>query len=76
MPRETRHVFQLSVGRQFKVRARNPIGWLELHVGRVVGEKPYVHSIWIEPEYVRVVRRRSERRVGTATAHGRSSRTR
>ena len=49
---ETRRVFQLSVGRQFKVRARNPLGWLELHVGRVVDEKPYKQSIWIEPESV------------------------
>jgi hypothetical protein len=76
MPRETRRVFQLSLGRQFKVRARNPVGWLELHVGRVVGEKSYVHSIWIEPEYVRVVRRRAGRPAAAGAARGRSNRAR
>ena len=56
-PYKTLRVFRLSVGHRFEVRGRNRIGWLELHVGRVVGEKWYKHSIWIEPEYVRVVRR-------------------
>src|SRR5437868_3483946 len=41
MPRSTKRVFRLSVGRQFKVRSRNRASWLELHVGRVVGEPSY-----------------------------------
>jgi len=76
MPRATKRVFLLSLGRQFNIRARNPLDWLELHVGRVVGEKPYIHVIWIEPDYVRVVRRRSRRPARAAAGRGRSSRAR
>jgi hypothetical protein len=54
-----RRAFQHAVGHQFKVRGRNRLGWLELYVGRVVSDGPaYLESIWIEPKFVRVVRRR------------------
>ena len=60
-PSLARRVFRRAVGHQFKVRGRNRIGWLELHVRRAGNERSYKHFIWIDPEYVRVVRRGARR---------------
>jgi len=60
MPLDTRRAFELSVGHQFLVRGRNELGWLELNVGRVVDKAlgSFMNTIWIEPKFVRVVRRK------------------
>ncbi len=50
---QTRHLFEKCVGRVFPI-----VGFqgdlLELEVGEVAGEQPYMHSIWIEPEHVKL----------------------
>ena len=49
---QTCHLFENCVGRVFPI-----VGFqghlLELEVGEVVGEQPYMHSIWIEREHVK-----------------------
>lgn len=49
---ETRTLFESCVGRIFPI-----VGFrgelLELEVGEVFGERPYIHSTWIEPAHVR-----------------------
>jgi hypothetical protein len=56
----SRRAFRLAVGHQFKVRGRDECGCLELRIGRVADRVlgGFMHTIWIEPECVRVVRRR------------------
>jgi hypothetical protein len=44
----TQALFAACVGRVFPI-AGTDNGLLELHVGEVVGEESYMHSIWIEP---------------------------
>jgi hypothetical protein len=44
----TQALFEACLGRIFPVAAIDN-GLLELHVGEVVGEESYMHSIWIEP---------------------------
>ena len=50
---QTRHLFEKCIGRVFPI-----VGFqgdlLELEVGEVAGEQPYMHSIWIEPEHVKL----------------------
>jgi hypothetical protein len=43
----TQALFEACVGRVFPIAGINN-GLLELHVGEVVGEENYMHSIWIE----------------------------
>jgi hypothetical protein len=46
----TLDLFRKCVGHCFDVVRRNG-HLLELHVGEMMGEAPYMHSIWIETEY-------------------------
>jgi hypothetical protein len=46
----TRPLFEACLGYIFPMGIDN--GLLELHVGEVVGEKNYIHSIWIEASCV------------------------
>lgn len=50
---KTRSLFKACVGRTFRI-----VGFqdhlLELEVGEVLGQEAFVHSIWIEPEHVRL----------------------
>ena len=50
----TKSLFGSCVGRTFPI-----VGFqghlLELAVGEILGKKPYMDSIWIEPEHVEVV---------------------
>ena len=48
----TRALFDACVGRVCPVEGIDENGLLELHVGEVVGEESYMHSIWIEADYV------------------------
>jgi hypothetical protein len=48
----TQALFQKCVGQVFPVRGIDENGLLELHVGEVVGEASYMHSIWIEAAFV------------------------
>lgn len=50
---EDADLFERCVGHEFEVIGRNEIGWLELEVGAVLGKAPVLHSIWIEPEFVK-----------------------
>ena len=52
LPEPARMVFERSVGRIFSVVDVTPEGLIELEVGEAVGMKPYLHSIWIEPEHL------------------------
>ena len=47
----TRRIFELCVGRVFSIAGLSN-GLIELHVGEVVGQPAYIHSIWIEPDYI------------------------
>jgi hypothetical protein len=51
----TKVIFQQCLGRVFPVTALQG-EWLELHVGQVVGAPAYMHKIWIEPDFVELVR--------------------
>jgi hypothetical protein len=48
----TQALFESCVGRVFPVEGIDENGSLELHVGEVVGEASYMHSIWIEAHCV------------------------
>ena len=52
----TQALFEACMGRIFPISAIDENGLLELHVGEVVGEKNYMHSIWIEADCVRLRR--------------------
>ena len=54
----TRSLFKACVGREFPVMAIEN-GRLELYVGDVTGKPAYAQSIWIEPEFVEAVRKKS-----------------
>ena len=47
----TQALFEACVGRVFPIAGIDN-GFLELHVGEIVGEESYMHSIWIEASYV------------------------
>jgi hypothetical protein len=47
----TRELFGACVGRVFPIVGIDN-GLLELHVGEIVGEDSYMHSVWIEPSCV------------------------
>jgi len=47
----TQALFEACVGRVFPIAGIDN-GLLELHVGEVVGEENYMHSIWIETSCV------------------------
>ncbi|MFZ0805986.1 MAG: hypothetical protein WAN03_07375 [Candidatus Sulfotelmatobacter sp.] len=50
----TKSLFEKCVGRIFTI-----VGFqehlLELHVGKLRGDAPYMQSIWIEPEHVELI---------------------
>lgn len=48
----TQVLFEACVGRVFPIAGIDDNGLLELHVGEVVGEESYIHSIWIEADCV------------------------
>lgn len=48
----TQALFEACVGRVFPIADIDDNGLLELHVGEVVGQDSYLHSIWIEPGHV------------------------
>lgn len=53
----SRSLFEKCVGRVFEVAAIEnveglAVPLLRLDVGHVVGEDPWKHTIWIEPEFV------------------------
>lgn len=50
----TRSLFESCLGRSFRI-VEIKAELLELHVGEVLGKQPYMHSIWIEPEYVEIL---------------------
>ena len=50
----TRTLFEFCLGRSFPI-AELDGGRLRLDVGEVVGEASYMHSIYIEPEFVEIV---------------------
>ena len=57
---QTKQVFELCLGRIFPIEDIKqvedlPYGLVELLVGEVVGEADYMHSIWVEPEFLEVV---------------------
>ena len=57
---QTKLVFELCLGRIFPIENLKQVEGLpyklaELFVGEVVGEADYMHSIWVEPEFLEVV---------------------
>jgi|SRR6266850_1456089 hypothetical protein len=48
----TQALFAACVGRVFPIEGIDDNGLLQLHVGEVVGEESYMHSIWIEADCV------------------------
>jgi hypothetical protein len=55
---QTKTIFERCLGRCFPVIELDG-GFVQLHVGEVVGEASYMHSIYIEPEFIEVVGARS-----------------
>jgi hypothetical protein len=48
----TKAVFEQSMGWVFPIIDITPEGLVELEVGEAVGVEPYLHSIWLEPEFL------------------------
>jgi hypothetical protein len=48
----TQELFEKCLGRTFPIVGFNDYGLAELEVGHVVGEPPYMHSIWIERSHL------------------------
>lgn len=51
---QTKKIFSLCLGEIFPIMGYHD-HLIELHVGGVISELPFMHSIWIEPEFVEVV---------------------
>ena len=56
----THRLFEQCLGRTFRVIGFQlpeglPIRLAELHVGQVLNQPAYKHSIWVEEEYLRLV---------------------
>jgi len=51
---KTRSIFTSCLGRAFPIVSFNG-HLLELEVGEAVGELPYIHTIWIEPQFVEIL---------------------
>jgi len=54
---QTRTLFEKCLGKTFLVRAMESVDGLPyqlavLDVGEVLGEPSYLHTIWVEPEYL------------------------
>jgi len=54
----TRGLFEKCMGQSFVVMGMEsveglPYPLVRLDVGRVLGEEPWKHTIWVEPEYLR-----------------------
>ena len=57
---QTKQIFELCLGRVFPIEDLKqveglPYELVELLVGEVVGEADYLHSIYIEPEFIELV---------------------
>jgi hypothetical protein len=52
---KTKTVFKRCLGKMFPIVGFQK-GWVELEVGEVVGKAPSMETIWIEPEYVKLVK--------------------
>ena len=50
----TKTLFDLCLDRIFPIVGFQG-DWIELEVGRVVGQKPFIETIWIEPQFVELV---------------------
>jgi hypothetical protein len=48
-------LFRRCVGQVFPIVAFNAAGHVELEVGELLGESPYMSSIWIEPRFLALV---------------------
>jgi hypothetical protein len=48
----TTRLFRSCVGRIFSIAGFNDEGYVELEVGEVIGQAPYMSSIWIEPRHL------------------------
>ena len=54
---QTRTLFEKCLGKTFRVAGLEPVEGLpfklvQLDVGHVLGMESYLHSIWVEPEYL------------------------
>jgi hypothetical protein len=54
---QTRTLFEKCLGRTFVIAAMESVEGLpyplaKLDVGHVIGEEPWKHTIWVEPEYL------------------------
>jgi hypothetical protein len=57
---QTRTLFEKCLGKTFVVVSVDsfegvPFQLAQLQVGHVIGEKPFVHSIWVEEEFLQIV---------------------
>jgi hypothetical protein len=53
---ETREVFARCLGKTFPIADVRDDGQAELEVGAVTGVKAVMHSIWVEPDCIELVR--------------------
>src|SRR4029077_7941376 len=52
---KTRTILETCVGRTFQIKGFQK-DWAEIHVGRFVGRRSWEETIWIEPEYMELVK--------------------
>jgi hypothetical protein len=52
---KTKTVFRRCLGKVFPIVGFQK-KWVMLDVGEVVGRAPYMETIWIEPEYIELVK--------------------
>jgi hypothetical protein len=52
---KTRTILEQCVGRVFPIRSLQK-DWVELHLGRFVGKRSWEESIWVESEFVELVK--------------------
>jgi hypothetical protein len=58
---QTRTLFEKCLGQSFVVAEVEsiegaPYSFAKLDVGHILGEEPWMHTIWVEPEYLKVER--------------------
>jgi hypothetical protein len=56
---KTRTILEKCVGRLFPVMGFQK-DWIELHLGKILGKHTWNDTIWIEPEFVELVRKKAK----------------
>jgi hypothetical protein len=58
---KTKTLLKRSVGHVFPVMGFQK-DWIELHLGKFIGRRSWEESIWLEPEFIELVKKRTSPR--------------